>query len=176
MGFLRDELLQPSRVAEAARKVNQKLEERARAGRSSARSRSLRSEIAKLEREISRLVEALAGGRAYEAISGALAVRETRLAEAQAELESLEANAPDQSFQPWTAEDVAARLHRIWDDLGDLDPDKVRATLDRVFAGITLKPLQDDWSKGWALEMEARPWAIMLPSKVVPKVGSGGPL
>ena len=54
-----------------------------------------------------------------------------------------------------------------------LDPDEVRSALDRVFAGIKLKPLHGEWSEGWALEMATRPWAIMLP-KVVPIAGSGG--
>ncbi len=90
-------MLVPSRVARAVEMVKRKQEEARRNDSPADRRGTLRSEIAGLEREIGRLVDALAKGTAYDAISAALSDREARLQRVRAELEALDSPASDPS-------------------------------------------------------------------------------
>ena len=123
---------------------------------------ALRAEVIQLEGEIAHLVEALARGTAYEAISAALATKDRRMKEARTELAVLSAPIPS-SVPKLSAKDVIARLGRLWTEIKKLDGDRTRLALRRIFDGIVVKPLRGAWANGWTLEMRTRPWAVLLP-------------
>ncbi len=86
LDFVRQELLDPERVAEAVRMVNRKIEDMAKPTALAAKRAALEAQIAGLQTEVGRLVEALAKGTAYDAISAALADKDARLKAARGEL------------------------------------------------------------------------------------------
>ncbi len=173
--FVRLELLNPERVAQAVEMVNRKIDDLMRRPTSSAKVAALESEVTRLEAEVARLVDALAKGTAYEAISAALSEKDKRLKTARAELAALSRPVPLAKVPKVTEADVRARLERLWEDIHKLDGDRSRLALQQVFDGIIVKPLKGAWEKGWHLEMRTRPWAVLLPKGVFAYlVGCGG--
>ena len=175
LGYVRSFLLDPARIEQAVAMVNRKIEERLRGEVPTAQIEALHAEAAQLEREVQNLVQALAHGTAYEAISAALAAKDGRLRTVRAELDVLTRPAPELASVPRVdAQDVRTRLGALWEDIRKLDGDRARLALAQVFDGITVKPLRGRWENGWTLEMRPRPQVGIPEGAVVSTVGCGG--
>jgi len=173
--YVHEELLAPDRVAQAVDLVNRKIDALAHGAVPSAKVAALEAEVARLEQEVARLIDALARGAAYDAISVALAEKDGRLKAARAELAGLARPVALPRIPKLTAKDVTARLGRLWEDIRKLDGDRTRLALQQFFDGITVKPLRGAWENGWRLEMETRPWAVLLSRDAVAQLhGCGG--
>ena len=155
--------------------MNRKIEERLRGQVPTAQVDALRAEAAQLDREVQNLVQALAHGTAYEAISAALAAKDLRLKAVRTQLDVLTRRVPDvTSFPRVEAQGVRDRLGAIWEDIRKLDGDRARMAFAQVFDGITVKPLRGSWENGWTLEMRTRPQVGFPEGAVVSSVGCGG--
>lgn len=150
-----------------------------RAGPRNARTAAaaaLETEVARLEQEVALLVEAIAKGTAYDAIGRALAEKDRRLQAARAELAALVKQATVVAPRRLDAGDVQARLGELSEDLQQLDGDRTRLALQRIFSEIVVHPLRGSWEAGWRLEVHERPWEVLLPrgAMVVQQYGCGG--
>src|SRR5690349_1641122 len=99
--------------------VNRKIASLAAAAPSAAKVPALRGEVVQVEQEIARLVEALARGTAYDAISAVLAAKDARLRAARAELAL--ASAPGEARQGRSLQ-LDARARRSGSRKGSLPP------------------------------------------------------
>ena len=175
LGFVRQELLDTPRVQQMVDLVNRKVDALTRGSVPSAKVTALETEVARLEREMARLVDALARGTAYDAISAALSEKDQRLKAARAELAGLAHPPALPPIPRLRAKDVIARLGKLWEDIRKLDGDQARLALRQFFGTIIVKPLRGSWAAGWRLELETRPWAVLLPRDAVAQLhGCGG--
>lgn len=174
-GLMRDQLLTPKRIQRAVDAVNRRLAQRANAALSPEKRVAAEAEIGKLQKKLQRLVALIADGDDCDEVRAALRENRQGLQAAKLRLAELTRSATVKGWREWTAEDVVRRIDRFWTDLQSGDVMTGRRLLAGLLGPVSVRPLNEKWENGWRLEMNARPWAVLLPAGAFSsQVGSGG--
>jgi hypothetical protein len=133
LGFVRDELLNPALVTELVERVNRRAQDKVSKDDKAAQRKQLHAEAIQVEREMERLIALVEAGTAVEKVQAKLATKQARLTTIRAQVAAMTEPAPASELHTMTEADVRARLSNVWEEIKDLDPDRARLALGRIF-------------------------------------------